>query len=214
MPCHGGTEIDAQKQCGGRDDVPFGRLGLGDEERDLRDARGDAEDEQARPALPYRNGRGAGEDERGESCPGCGQLARFEPDGRRREERADQAEARDQLGRPCNGRGDTGRGDPAGDQQGGPIGNEVVQHLRREQRHVRAADSRADRRERRVVQVRETALDVEAGAESERRGDRPERDAGYRADPAAVHREHEEEQDPEEHHGAARPGEGLRAEEH
>ena len=94
-----------------------------------------------------------------------------------------------------------------------PVRHEVVEHLRGEQGHVAAGDPGADRRERGVVHVREAPLDVEARREEERGRQRAERDARDRADPAAVDREHEEEDDPEQRHRAAGPGERLRSEE-
>jgi len=64
-----------------------------------------------------------------------------------------------------------------------------------------------------VVQLLEAALDVEPGAEDKDRGESAEGDARNRADPAPVHREHEQEDDAEQRDRAACPGERLRSEE-
>ena len=65
-----------------------------------------------------------------------------------------------------------------------------------------------------MVELLEAPLDVQAGAEDQGGGGRAERDPRDRPDPAPVHGEHEEEDDPEQHHRAAGPGERLRTEEH
>jgi hypothetical protein len=89
----------------------------------------------------------------------------------------------------------------------------VVPQARGEQRCVAAADAGSHSGVGRVVQVAVAATHDEAGGEEKRGRDRPEADACHRADPAAVHREHEEEDDAQKRDDAACPGEHLRGEE-
>ena len=136
LPADRRPEVEEPEERGCRDDVPFGRVGLGEQDRDLRQAGRDADAEQARPSLPDGDDRRACEDERGEPGSRGAQLAALEPDGSRRKGGADEPEARDELGRPGERRRDAGGRDPGRDEHRRPVGNEVVQDLGGEQRHV------------------------------------------------------------------------------
>ncbi len=149
---------------------------------------------------------------RGERGADRAPLAVLQRDRRGREHGADQSEPGDQLGSPgeCRHRRD---GCDAGRENECDLAwNEVVQSGGREQRCVPAGDPCSGRCERGVHRsVR--AVQPEAGTEDEERSERAEADPLDGADPAAVHGEHEEEDDPQERHDPARPGERLRAEE-
>src|SRR5437899_11568696 len=62
------------------------------------------------------------------------------------------------------------------------------------------------------MRLAEAAPKLEAAREDDRGGDRPECDAPAGADPAAVHGEDEEEDDPEQRHDPAGDGESARPE--
>ena len=115
LPGGRSAEIEEPAERRSGDDVPLGRSRLGEQHDNLREGRGDADDEELRPALPHGDGRGPREDERGEPGPGGAQLAGLQADRGRRERCTDEPEAGDQLGAPGERGDDADRGDACGD---------------------------------------------------------------------------------------------------
>ena len=90
--------------------------------------------------------------------------------------------------------------------------DEVVAGRRGEKRRVAAGEPRADRGERRVELAVAASCD-ETGGHEQPGHKRTGEDALGGADPAAVDREHEQEDDAEQGHDPARDGEGARVQE-
>jgi hypothetical protein len=182
-----------------------------DERDSLRRRGDDRRDRQPAPLAPDRERERRREDE---SCERGSQRrhAALERDGDRHEHRADQPEAGDRLGPPDECDAGAGRRDPCCKKQRGRRGEEVVERRGGEERRVSACEPGADGGNG-GVRVAVAPVQPEPRAEDEAGGERAEADARRRADPAAVDREDEEEDDPEERHCAAGPGERTRAQE-
>ncbi len=203
-----GREVERHEQRGDGDRAAGRLVPLGDEQRHPLRRRGrDACDEEPRPAAPEAHDRDRGEHERGERRSEHLDAA-LDPDRRRRECRADETDPREDLRRPRErDRGPDG-GDRRGEDEGGGVVDEVVAGGGGEERRVAAREPRADRGERRVELPVAPPRDDTGGHEQpghERTGE----DALGGADPAAVDREHEQEDDAEQGHDPA--GDGERA---
>ena len=138
-------------------------------------------------------------------------LAVFHDRHERNEQRADEAERGDELLLPGECDDGRGGGDPGSRDERPGLGDELVERGRSEQRRVAAGDSGADRRHRRVGRPEATAQ-PEPGREHAHGGRGAEPEPKLRVDPAAVHGQDEEEDDPEHGDDPARDREPERAE--
>ncbi len=185
-------------------------FGLEDECERLREAHAGARDEQHVPPVADRD-HGSGRVHDGdERRPEHGKPT-LGDDRERNEHRAQQAHPGHELRAPAERRDETDGGDRSGDDERGGVPEIVVQSRGGEQDGVAAGDAGADGGKRRV-RLSVAPAELEAGGEDERGGDSAQRDTTAGADPAAVHGQDEEEDDPEQGHDPARDREPLGSE--
>ena len=204
----GDRDRDEQAPEDGRepDHGPVHGLALGDEADALGNRSDQRGDQEAAPALAERDHGGGGEQDGDEARPEEGQLLVLDERHERDEHGADEPEGGDELGAPGEGnRGGAGSDARCGDQRP-RVGDEPVERRGCEEGGEAARDACADGGERRVRRP-EAAPEPEAPREDGERGRGAEAEAQLGADPAAVHGEHEEEDDPEDGYDRARPGE-------
>jgi hypothetical protein len=162
---------------------------------DLRDDdAGDAREKRL-PAALRGHDRRRGEHDHGERGRARGH-ARVEGLQCRRQRRAEEADAREDLRSPRKRDGRGEGGDRGCERQSHRIRHEVVARRRRREGRVTAGRTRPDRGER-GVQMSEAGSEGETAREHERRGDGADQDAFGRPDPAAVGSQHEQEPDPQ-----------------
>ena len=192
------------------DHGPVHGLALGDEADALGNRSDQRSDQEAAPALAERDHGGGGEQDGDEARPEEGQLLVLDERHERDEHGADEPEGGHELGAPGEGNRRGAGGDARGGDQRPRVGDEPVERRGCEERGEAARDACADGGERRVRRP-EAPLEPEAPREDGERGRGAEAEAQLGADPAAVHGEHEEEDDSEDGHDRARPGEPERA---
>jgi hypothetical protein len=198
-PLGRGGDPERQQPVGRRerDHDPVLRVGLRDQAADLHQADEAGRREQDQPALAQCDDGGGGEHECRERGAEVRELVRrVEQGGEGDGHRADQAHAGEDLGPPGDCRGRADRGDGGGDPERGQVGQQLVLGRGEQERRVAARDAGAGGRDC-GVGVAVAPVRPDAGAEEQRRGDRAEGDTRRRADPPAVDRQHEEEDDAE-----------------
>jgi hypothetical protein len=132
-----------------RDHGRVARRRIDDEDRALRQGDQAAGGEQPRPAAADANCAGCSQDDDHERSPDFGNTG-LERCDQGHGDRADEPDARNELGSPDEGRHDLDSRDPARDRERGEIGNQLVPSRGEQQRRVPSCDSDADRGHRRV----------------------------------------------------------------
>ena len=210
LPADAGGEVQQAEDRRERKQPRVGPSSIGEEHEHLRRGQDRARDQEPAPAKRHSDGDGRCQHERHEGGADGGETRVGDQEGRRHH-RADESDSRDELFAPNERHAETDGGDARRDDECCCSGKQVVQRGCCKQRRVAARDARADCGDG-GVRPAVAAPQLQPGNEEEERRDAAQRDSRAGADPAAVHRQGEEEDDPEHGHGAAGDREAFRAE--